>query len=190
MTPKDYLAVVTLVLAAFTTGLNIWDRRRHYRWEKERFTADIAKELLGSSSFLEEKYKHYKSVMARLSNVMALLVPSYERSCVPDISLTQARLSEVIVELRLNPLVVPSEVHKQITRVLSVEAARLLEDLEEVNDPKAGRASINRLIGLIDRMKTLLEDDFAKTFSLLERARQSEGVRPTRGLKRTPDGAA
>ncbi len=171
MSYKEYGVIVTLVVAILTTLYNIWDRRQFYRHERNKLNREMTRGVLTSSSLLSDKYETYKAVMISISALTAASMRLLEGDDnISTIKFTLPTLRElldgVLNSLRQNPAFLPVEIHKLLSRNIAIKIAEIIISLQEISEPKAARMQLNEIVSLCDKMKSVLEADFSKTFSL------------------------
>jgi len=66
--------IITLVIAIITTIYNIVERRKYYKIEEKKLVIEMSKKFLNNSSFIDDKYSIYNSLIYEIGKVTSVLI--------------------------------------------------------------------------------------------------------------------
>jgi len=183
----DWTGILALIGVVITNIFNYFGRKKRDTIETKKIEAAVKKVALEKSSFIEDKYRLYQEIMQKISRVTEIIQGVYEKLDIKNEALNSnvlreackeekiSELLDAIVQLvRSNQVVVPRNIHTEITRKycknvkkLLTKIANLLDEGEGVSDSSAitELSNItNEIIGFNDKIKRLLAEDIGATF--------------------------
>ena len=183
----DWTGILALIGVVITNIFNYFGRKKRGTIETKKIEAAVKKVALEKSSFIEDKYRLYQEIMQKISRVTEIIQGVYEKLDIKNEALNSnvlreackeekiSELLDAIVQLvRSNQVVVPRNIHTEITRKycknvkkLLTKIANLLDEGEGVSDSSAitELSNItNEIIGFNDKIKRLLAEDIGATF--------------------------